>query len=301
MNATIHISRGIPLRTLAFAVLVSLSLTTGTLRAQMRPAAAPKDTVWTYDGLNLKQWGALGLASGIFIGLLVDSYNAWWAGNRAKFGFYKPSQKGGWFWEPGILGIDKAGHAFSAYFFYRIQKAVFEWGGFTPRTSTWLSAGFSWSVMALIEVGDGFSNYAFDFRDLIMNTLGVLFGVGRTEVPFMRHFNYKWSYAPETLSFRTSQHYHASTFWLTADVVSMIDGNTGDPFIVQPAIGYSVTEKGGAGELMVGIDLDFNKLLRSNNEYLEVFRKIVDPLHVPMPGVKFSPSYHPRYKALLLR
>lgn len=290
------------LRTLSILLLVFLFLRVETSFAQERLPEQPLDTLGSESSWSLKKWGAFSMSAGIFSAVLVNSYFEWWKGSGQKWGFFDPERKRGeWFHEVGIRGMDKIGHAYSTYFFYEIQKAVLEWGGFTPEEAMWWSAGFSYGVVMLIEVGDGFSDYSFDYRDVIMNTAGLLFGVGRDMIPFMRHFNFKWGYYPEKLTFRISQNYYAGSFWLTTDIVSIITGNEGDPFIVQPAIGYSVTPRGGHPELLIGFDFDLNGLLRSDNEYLEVIRKIADPYHLPAPGMKISPGYHPRYEPFLLR
>ena len=149
---------------------------------------------------------------------MIDSYLAWWKGNYHTFGFYKPSELGGWFREPGILGIDKIGHSYGAYFLYRTKKNMLLWGGYSAETASWIALGFTAGVGLMIEIGDGFSNYAFDLRDLLMDASGIGYAMLQDRFPLLQNFNFKFSYYPsEKLSLRFTQHYDACVFWLTAD------------------------------------------------------------------------------------
>ena len=252
------------------------------------------------DGLNFRKLSALAATSVVFTSTLVHGYINWWEGNYQPFGFYDPVERGGWFEEPAILGMDKIGHLYGSYLAYTVQKAILEWGGYSPGTARTLSASFAFGIGMLIELGDGFSDYSFDWRDLLMDAAGIFFGVAREEYPSLAHFNLKWSYVPDSWSMRVTKHYPSNIFWLTADVGAMVRHDDGGPSLIQPAIGFSLTDDAMHREFVFGIDFNLNSLLKSGNRELEVIRKTIDVLHIPAPGIKISGAYAPEYRAFVV-
>jgi predicted lipoprotein DUF2279 len=279
-------------------ILLFLTITLLPITAHSQPALQNESQ--PDDGFNLRKYSALSASSAVFAATLIHSNIIWWKGNYSSFGFYDPEERGGWFDEPLIHGMDKIGHLYGSYLSYVLQKAILEWGGFDHEDARWYSVSFTMGLALLIEVADGFTDYSFDWRDLLMNGAGVLVGIGREEVPVLRHFNLKWSYIPTRWSFRYTLNYHASTFWLTADAPALLGITEGESFI-QPAVGFSITPEGRSREFVVGLDFNLNKWLRSDNQEFEVLRKTLDIIHIPAPGIKYSPEYSPKYCPVVLR
>ena len=240
--------------------------------------------------------------SSLFTTTLIDSYLKWWKGNYHAFDFYHADQLGGWFSEPAILGIDKIGHFYGAYFLYKTKKNILLWGGFDESDATWIAFAFTSAVDLLIEIGDGFSNYAFDYRDLIVDAAGLGYAMLQEKIPFFQNFNFKWSYfPPDKFSLTFTQHYDGHIFWLTANVHRLLNLQPDNHWttIFQPAVGFSIGDGGAHRELVIGLDFNLNVLFNRVDSNWEFVRKEIELFHVPAPGIKYAKPYHPEYKALL--
>jgi hypothetical protein len=244
--------------------------------------------------LNKKVLSVAGV-SGIYVGSIVDSYIIWWKDDKRPFTF----KSGSWF-SNSDNGIDKLGHFYTSYAFYKIQKNIFLWGGYTPETSRMLSGSLTLLMALIIEFGDGFSRYGFDYKDFSFNAAGLAYGILQDEVSFLRNINFKWSYYPSTgFAFppKFSDHYEGHIYWLTLNV----NGILGDfwPEYIQPAVGYSIS-KDLQREYILGLDLNLLPLFRSESPLTEYIGEIINLFHLPSPGVKYSEFNTPEYKLFLL-
>ncbi len=253
---------------------------------------------------NKKNISLIGLSS-FFALSLVDSYYMWWKDSSEPFHFFNPPAYFGWFNEPSSLGIDRVGHFYTSYFFYHTQKNILLWGGHDEDFSRWFSAALTGGLAVLIEVGDGFSEYGFDPKDLVFNLGGVGYGILQDYVPFMRNFNFKWSFIPtDGFKFppKFTEHYDSHIYWLTFDVHNIFEESVGNywPKFIQPAIGFSVADNGSRREFVVGLDFNFNFLFEGADENWQILGKTLSMIHiVPAPGIKYSPSKKPEYRLLL--
>jgi len=243
--------------------------------------------------------------SGIYAFSLAEGYYSWWKGDSKPFHFYDKLGKNSWFNEKYSLGIDKVGHFYTSYFLYRFQKDVFLWGGNSPSFSKWFSAILSSGFAVIIEIGDGFSSFGFDYQDLVFNLGGVGYGLLQDEIKFLKYLNFKWSFFPKsglTIPPNFTHHYDDHIYWLTADLHNMFGEDFKEiwPKFLQPAIGFSVNNNGGEREFVLGLDFNFNFLFENTNDNLSLLGKTINLLHFPAPGVKYSPQAKPSYKLLLL-
>ncbi len=252
---------------------------------------------------SVKKYIAVTGVSSLFAVTLVDAYFQFWKGNDKSFGFYDPNRLGGWFSEPAILGIDKAGHFYASHFLYRSKKNLLLWGGFDDESSTIAAAALTGGVELLIEVGDGFSDYAFDYRDLVADFAGIGFGILQDHIPFFRNFHLKYSYfPPDSWSLHFTKHYDGNIFWLAADLHNLLGEKGGAywPQFLRPAVGFSVGHNGANREFIAGFDFDLTSLFGHENPDWELLGREVDLIHLPAPGVKFAPGWRPEWKLLLL-
>ncbi len=248
---------------------------------------------------------SLAVASSIFVTTLMDSYYAWWKDNFRPFSFSTPPKERGWFNEPRSLGIDKIGHFYSSYFFYRTKKNVLLWGGYDERSATWISSAFTGAFALLIEVGDGFSTFGFDYQDLVFNLGGLGYGILQDQIAFLRNFQVKWSYFPPEgfdLPPRFSEHYDGHIYWLAFDLHNLLKRPLGShwPDFVRPAVGFSVADGGTRREFVIGLDFNLDFLFDRNNENWELVRNTVQMIHTPAQGAKYSPGSKLEYRFLLL-
>ena len=250
---------------------------------------------------NKKNMSLVGL-SGIYAVSIVHSYYMWWHNNSRQFHFFN---EWGWLNEPGALGLDRVGHFYTSYFFYHTQKNLLEWGGHSKEFSRWFSAGLAAGFAVIIEVGDGFSTYGFDHKDLLFNLGGVGYGILQDYFPVLQNFKFKWSYVPPggyKFPPKFTEHYDGHIYWLTIDIHNLFKDSFGKyfPKFVQPAIGFSLADNGSRREFVVGLDWNFNFLFENTNEDWNFLGKTLDLYHFPAPGIKYSPSRKPEYRLLLM-
>jgi hypothetical protein len=83
----------------------------------------------------------------------------------------------GWFGEnTSHGGADKTGHFYAAYVFSHGFAGAYQHWGYDRETAARYGAFSSWGATALMEVGDGFSDFGSSYEDLVMNTAGAAAG-----------------------------------------------------------------------------------------------------------------------------
>ncbi len=170
------------LKTILFIVLFGLS----PLLAQVQKE--PQDSSGFLNGKTI----SLAAVSGIYIATMIDSYVTWWKDDQQPFSFMNSN----WLDNPGEYGIDKLGHFYTSYFFFKFQKGIFLLGGYSDATADILSASLTLGMALIIEVGDGYSQYGFDVKDLISNISGLTYAYLQGKIPVLNNFDFKWSYFP---------------------------------------------------------------------------------------------------------
>ncbi|NWF49335.1 MAG: DUF2279 domain-containing protein [Ignavibacteriaceae bacterium] len=268
-------------------------------------SAQVKDTLVQQEEpfFNRKNISIIGV-SGFFTFSLVQSYLMWWKDDHRTFHFLNPPANQSWFDSPGQRGIDKAGHFYTSYFLYKAQKNILTWGGYSEKTSSLISLLFDVSFSILIEVGDGFSSYGFDYQDLVFNLGGAGFGLLQDKLSVFRNINFKWSYFPDKLAFppEFTEHYDSHIYWMTFNLHNLLpDGvNNYWPAFLQPAIGFSVAGKGSRRELIVGVDLNLLEIFKTDDENWNLFISTAELFHLPLPAIKYSKDKIPEYRLFML-
>ncbi|MBN2588307.1 MAG: DUF2279 domain-containing protein [Sedimentisphaerales bacterium] len=120
----------------------------------------------------------------------------------ASWDYYSSSfdfRNEGWF-DPDTNygGSDKLGHAFGGYVLTSVYNSIYKKFGYTDEKAILYGALSSWSLMTLIEVGDGFSqDYGFSVQDEVFNTAGVMLGYFRHRYPRLKEiFDYRLEWVP---------------------------------------------------------------------------------------------------------
>ena len=124
---------------------------------------------------------AIGTASWDYYSSSFDYIDEGWFGADTKYG-----------------GVDKLGHAYSAYALTDFYNHVYKKFGYSDKQAILGGALSSWSMMTLIELGDGFSeNYGFSWQDETMNTVGVGLAYIRNRYPDLKNvFDYRIEWLP---------------------------------------------------------------------------------------------------------
>jgi Predicted periplasmic lipoprotein (DUF2279) len=116
------------------------------------------------------------VTASVVLGAPVVGYFAWWrTSSRSNFEFANER----WFQRDTYAGgADKASHIFVGYFWTQMLQSAYQRVGKTPVEARALAFGVIALTGALIEVGDGYSQYGFSWEDITANTIGSLVATG---------------------------------------------------------------------------------------------------------------------------
>src|SRR5262249_37321054 len=103
-------------------------------------------------------------------------YFAWWKNSsRSSFAFANER----WFQEDTYAGgADKTSHIFLGYLGSQLLQGLYKSFGKTPAEARGLSLPVVTVTGALVELGDGYSQYGFAWEDIAANTIGALVAFG---------------------------------------------------------------------------------------------------------------------------
>jgi hypothetical protein len=122
-----------------------------------------------------------------------------WGSSRFRF------NSEGWFGkDTASLGVDKLGHAYSAYVLSEFFTDGINNAEPGSKYSAYTGALLSMGLMTYIEVFDGFSKeHGFSYEDLVVDAAGALFSVARRTVPGLREkVDFRLLYTPDRSTFR---------------------------------------------------------------------------------------------------
>jgi uncharacterized protein YfiM (DUF2279 family) len=254
--------------------------------------------------------------AGTFVGAnaLLFRYfkRAWWSGERADHFFFRAD------WDQQFRDQDKLGHFFGGYHLAR--------GGDALLRSTCMSRGkaLAWaaSYAALfqlqIEIWDGlYEKYGFSYADLLANTAGTALLVAQRLRPELRVIKPTISYSRSAAmrnrrnipgEVRPSLDYSGQTYWISADVHSMlpVEARRYWPSLLRISAGHSITDwidpQTGATmrakrKILLSIDLEA-EALPGNGRLWRTIKRQIGFIHLPSPVLQLTPDLEiiPWYK-----
>jgi len=245
-------------------------------------------------------------------GAMFMEFQWWWRDDY----FYKPHKfhlaSDGYFFNYSY-GVDKLGHMFSSYLIFHTTYDFMKWAHYDESTALWAAVIVPASHALAIELGDGFSKWAFNPSDLYFNSAGILYGALQTKYPFLRNFNYKWSYYPSPTGGRgdpdwgPASDYSGHTYWLAVDVHNLLPETAKDywPEFLNLAVGMGAKNvsygETGIKKRKFAIALDWKMTeLPLTGDTWGVIKNLLDKVHFPAPGVKAYTGEKPRGSLLLL-
>jgi len=266
-------------------------------------------------GVEKKTFMTYGLIAYSASSLYVE-YKWWWEGNYHSF---KHENDG--FWNNYSVGVDKVGHFYTSYLYFHFTYDILRWATFDEETSLWLAITFP-AVNALsIEIGDGFSTYAFSNSDLIANSLGIAYSVLQKKVPYFENFTFKWSYYPSGVipfdgRFRITDDYDGHLYWLSINVHNLLPEKMQEyyPRWLTVAVGYggknisgrpswigpSISSQ-GKPQRKWAVSLDYNLLeIPLNGGLWNPLKSLVNNFKFPAPGLKHIEGEKTEFKPLLV-
>ena len=232
-------------------------------------------------------------------GMFVYGAGVWWVNDFRSFRFWTAPHG---FFNP-YLEIDKVGHAYTGYYIYHAVDDILLWGGRDTNEAFWWATGLSAFHAFMVEVGDGFSEWGFDYRDMLSNWTGITIGVLQEKVPVFRNLDVKWSlyYPLNRHAFIINDLYDYHIYWLSFKVNNFLPQSVEPywPDWLQVAFGYSSADHGNSRDYILSFDYNLEMIPIEGTD-INLVKKLLNMFHAPAPGVKFFPGRHPEFQLLLL-
>lgn len=221
------------------------------------------------------------------------------------------------------LGMDKAGHAFSAYHINKQVYRLYNWAGYEDKEALILSGSVALLFQSSFELLDGFQkSYGFSWADMAANASGVVLYSSQIALWQEERIRLKFSYSPspyaatrpEVLGYnfpeRLLKDYNAQSYWLS---FSPFGFTANKQFSwLQLSLGYSVNEKlvgtentytyngvtyQAYSQFLMSLDIDFTQM-EIKNKTLKSILTVFNTLKVPFPTLAITPQgmrFHPIY------
>ena len=258
-----------------------------------------------YNGYNPKQtnirWGHTAILGGALAltitGVHIYQMNAWWENDRVPFHFVDDNTY--------ALNVDKVGHFLGGAFCSFLAQKSMEWCGFSTGTSV-VAGGVLGALFELyVEFEDGFAkNWGFSPGDAYGDLIGAAWPVGQHYIPYMEHFQPKFSYWPSkgvrdgTSDRIIIDDYDGQTAWMGVHIHGLLPCSWQKywPSWLGIAVGMSVRGVDGPQEdkvrsILLALDYDMTKIIPGDSWFLETFKKALNFLHFPSPAIRISPGY----------
>ena len=248
----------------------------------------------------------------VYVGSMTALYGLWYSDYEStSFQFFDDSKQ----W----LGMDKAGHALTAYQISRYGYGILRWTGLEERKSMWWSSGVSLLFLTNVEVFDAYSKgWGFSWSDFAANVSGAGLFVGQEllwqEQRMMLKFSYSESglaeYRPDLLGTGTLEKifkdYNGQTVWLSVSPGSFLKNQEVIPDWLCLSFGYGGQNMLGgsanpefneAGDPLpelnpyrqyyLSLDVDLTKI-KTKSRFLNTVFSTFAILKVPAPTVEFG-------------
>ncbi len=221
------------------------------------------------------------------------------------------------------LGVDKVGHAYSAYVAATTGIKAFEWAGYDQKHAALIGGSIGWIFLGTVEVFDGFSKeWGFSSGDLFANTVGTSIAVGQYLIWEKQIMRLKFSYTPsdyrelrpeilgknETEGFLKD--YNGQTYWASFNLNS-IDRRV-KPQWLNLALGYGgdamvfasddFTSKEGVvyeqrRQYYLSLDIDFERI-PSKKPWVRTVLSCLNYFKLPFPALMLEEGGSLQFKAI---
>jgi hypothetical protein len=188
--------------------------------------------------------GVVGVEAGLGLVSLIGLNQVWYIQYKHRhFHFFNDNKE----W----LQMDKMGHAFTSYTIGRFGYGLLRWSGVGEHEAIWYGGSLGLAYLSGIEVLDGFSDgWGFSRGDMLANTLGAALFIGQQAAWHEQRFALLFSYHPSTYApmrpeilgsnflERIIKDYNGQTYWLTANIHSLLHGHDQFPAYIDASFGY---------------------------------------------------------------
>ena len=218
------------------------------------------------------------------------------------------------------LGMDKAGHVFTANLITKNISSFYRWSGTDRKKSLLIGSSVAFGYLASIELLDGYSkNWGFSWSDIGANTLGIawytwqelLWEEQRFKLKFSAHLSPFAQYRPNTLGSsqpeRLIKDYNGQTYWISVTPAQFLDNSSSFPKWLSFSFGYSVDEKlhgdfnvfniidsksniktfQAKSQYLFSLDIDFEQF-NPKRKWVKTLFKVINHVKIPFPAVILS-------------
>jgi len=181
------------------------------------------------------------------------------------------------------LLMDKMGHVMASYYVGRIGADVLDWSGVSEKDQLIYGATLGFGFLTAVEVFDGFSEeWGFSWGDMLANASGTGLYIGQELLWKEQRITMKYSFhqtkyakiRPEKLGEnffeQTLKDYNGQTYWLSANLHSLIREENKIPKWLNIAFGY------GADGMLTGANEEADMLLFPNQDRIKQFYLSLD-------------------------
>ncbi len=247
--------------------------------------------------------GILGAAIG---GIHLLQYNSWWKDQRGPFHIVDDQDY--------KANFDKYGHGFGAYYASHFFREAYTWSGFDDGQAVLLGAASACLWEFYVEIEDGFAtSWGFSPSDAVADIVGSAFYVARNRIPFLRNFQYKWTYFPsnQLLEDRPDipgqglnpiDDYGGQYYWGVANINGLLpkswQGVVPDWLGLAFGVGGDNLDAEDWSQrklaYYIALDYDLSKVIpESNIGILNFIRRALEYWHFPAPAFRIQPD--PRF------
>ncbi|MFZ4620393.1 MAG: DUF2279 domain-containing protein [Bacteroidota bacterium] len=211
------------------------------------------------------------------------------------------------------FGVDKLGHFYSSYLIFSVTYDFLKWADFDDETVMWTAIALPTMHAVGIEIGDGFSKWAFNMSDLYFNAAGIGYGILQVKYPYLKNFNYKWSYYPSVSGGKKdpdwgpASDYSGHIYWVSMDMHNILPEPVKHywPKELNLAVGLGAKNVSYSDvgikqhKYAVGLDWNTTAILPDGDTWL-IFKNLINKLKFPAPAMKFYSKDKPEGKLFLL-
>ena len=242
---------------------------------------------------------------------MTGLYQLWYADYpQSSFHFFNDCNE----W----MGMDKAGHMTTSYWIGRIGYESLRWSGVERKKAIWYGGMWGLAFLTTIEIFDGFSEeWGASVGDMAANTLGAGLIIGQqllwddqpVKLKYSFHQTEYAEYRPDLLGENFMQQmikdYNGQTYWLSANIASILPENSKFPKWLDISFGYSAEGMLGArsnpseyngeplpdyerySQYLFSLDVDLTKI-KTNNETVRLLLNMVGFIKLPFPAIEFN-------------
>lgn len=276
---------------------------------ELAAQVTPQDTM--FIGLHRKDvatYGTIAWSAGAF----ALEFEWWWREDYMYQQHEFRMQSDGYF-NNYSYGVDKLGHLYASYLIFHLTHDVLSWADIDEETVMWTAVALPAFHALGIEIGDGFSKWAFNMSDLYFNTAGLTYAVLQKKYPYLNNFNIKWSYYPSASGGRKdpdwgpASDYSGHIYWVSMDMHNILPEPVGQywPKELNLAVGLGAKNVSFADtgtkrhKYVIGLDWNTNAILPDGDTW-QIFKNLINKVRLPGPAVKIYSGEKPEAKAFLL-